>query len=993
VTPPVLLIRESFTHQLTTADGPLPVALRHGLAGFRIPALPVANQLKAELYLAQLMHRFVAFARALHTLADNRAIALHVMAHHDRSRLGAEVGIYILCRAADVDRAQAYEKTQRLAVQVQQLFPTESLFNYDLPRPLSVEELELSTLKPYGTQTRVVELQKFLEPAQTYALEVGTEVRQVYIPHPYFGDTRLDPWLSLVEVLAKSTHPTLVSVALEPTSLWEAPAMAELAEQFSTIVAYGEKRRELFLEALRSVGDTTQTGNLGQSLRDRTIFQAKQLTDADIIRARRGMYAYSQSLTLQDQLFKMRVTLAAAGEVNPALVQSVAAALCAPTPETPASDLGWYRPEIIRPTGTEREVALRDLWGLGVSEWGRTLPLQMQRLRRLATAQEAVALFHLPMMPQAGQTSALSTVDVPFVIPPEVASSERHRKLKAGTTSSASELNWVEVTRSHLHREGYTPTVRFGYLYQRSQYLGPAMPDGDGVPFDLPVTDLKRPSLLVGAPGSGKSNLALYLLIQLWRDHNVPFLVLDPSTGHEYRYLYAAPALQDALVVYTVGDNAAFPLRFNPFSVPPGVTVRAHMTRLLACFKAAYEMWDPLPAIYEAALARVYQDPRFGWQMDEQWGSKTIPTPLHPSPCLADFVLAIEDEIEENVKPNYGRSEAGHALTGASQIRINGVLNSVGHVINVRQSDAAFFSTLLDKPVVIELGALGDPGILALVMAFLITQLAGYIEHAAPPGEKREQRQHLLLIDEAHRLLSGEMTGGSAHQGNVRGKSAEELNTLLAEVRKFGQGIMVLDQRPSSLVGGVLDNALINIMCRLHDREGFEHLSHVLNLSVEQQRHAHTSLKPGDALMLDAQSGQPVLLRAPNVVDALSQRHDLTEEFALMQRNAAQAGLRTPEAQTERKWGLRPCQFCRVPCRYGQLVAHFELRGLKEMQDAGQKQHWEQVREICQHVVVEAVEERSMDAAYCYLARIAGRKHNLKQQPWLLEALAHFYHI
>ncbi|MBN1874839.1 MAG: ATP-binding protein, partial [Anaerolineae bacterium] len=533
---------------------------------------------------------------------------------------------------------------------------------------------------------------------------------------------------------------------------------------------------------------------------------------------------------------------------------------------------GWIRPEAVLPASeSQRTAVLHNLHWLDHQDWGPSQEIaELRHLRHLVTAQEAVGLFHLPLMPQAGQTSALSTADVPFVIPPEVVSTKR---FDPGET-----------------------LINLGYLYQRNRWLGPEeVGEANAVPFQVRLSDLEKPSLLVGAPGSGKSNLALYILQQLG-ELDVPFLVLDPSTGHEYRYLYAADALKDRLIVYTTGDEDGFPFRFNPFAVPPGVTVRAHITRLLSCFKAAYEMWDPLPAIYEAALARVYMQAPFGWTLDEKG-------PLaadRPFPCLSDFAQAVIAQVEENVLPDYGKgTEAGGILTGASKIRVNGILNSLGRVLNVRQDNPQFFQTLLQQPVVIELGALGDPSSLALVMAFLVTQLVGHIEYAYQERNAND-KPHLLLIDEAHRLLSAETSATTGqNQGNTRGKSAEEMNTMLAEVRKFRQGIMILDQRPSSLVGGVLDNALINIMCRLNDRGGFEHLSHVLNLSPAQQRYARTRLRAGQTLTLDATSGQPVLLRAPLMVETLRDQCPAPEvELQKMREHARGVGMVCPEVVT-----------------------------------------------------------------------------------------------
>ncbi len=200
---------------------------------------------------------------------------------------------------------------------------------------------------------------------------------------------------------------------------------------------------------------------------------------------------------------------------------------------------------------------------------------------------------------------------------------------------------------------------------------------------------------------------------------------MGKSTG-----TYRIATVPNSLVLYTLGDEEGLPFRFNPFAVPPGVTVRGHITRLLACFKAAYEMWDPLPAIYESALTRLYVSARYKWHLDKRVTEQEAVE--RPFPTLADFLRQrVAAELEENVLSDYGHgTEAAGILTGASKIRVNSILNNLGHVLNVRNMDPMFFQRLLIGPVVIELGALGDPTNIALVMAFLITQLAGHIEFA-----------------------------------------------------------------------------------------------------------------------------------------------------------------------------------------------------------------------------------------------------------------------
>lgn len=859
--------------------------LVHYVKGFQIPALPViqgADNAIAEIF-GRVMHRFTNFVRAFHTDVTpvRQAIGLYAVAHPERSEIGAEVGMYLLCRAAGAD-SQALSSVHHLAEKARQLFPLEGMFGYELSDDLSAEQLERVTLSNINDAAiQLTEVRKF----EDYQTGTRSDIAHEYFPHPFWNDLQLDPWIVLIEILARQRSTMVVSVVLEPVVLPYREKVADIAQQFQSLAEASAHRAERLSQAAHlqtnaSVAEMVVAGQGWQALR-----AAPKLAS----RIQRGAYAYGQLIAWEDQLFSMRVTLATDGIIPTALTETVRVSLCSPAANEPDSTLGWRRPVAIPARSQQQhEAALQNLRWLGQIPWQpdeREPPTNaaLRQIRTLVTATEAVGLFHVPMLSQAGQTTALSTSEVPFILPPEVA--------------RISALRFKQSEQKHL--------IKFGYLYQRRKTVSMQRSSGDAsdglslLEFKLLLTDLEKPSLLVGAPGSGKSNLALYILSQLWQeDRRVPFLVLDPSTGHEYRYLSGLPHLRESMLLYTLGEESDLPFRFNPFAIPPGVTVRSHITRLLACFKAAYEMWDPLPAIYEAALARVYLS--FGWSLSEEGGAG------HTIPCMADFAAAVSDHLDEHVLPDYGKgTEAAGILTGASKIRINSIRDNLGHILNVRENFN--FQLLLQHPATIEMGALGDPSSIALVMAFLVTQLAGHIQALHQQG-LRDEWPHLLVIEEAHRLLSIE-TSASANQGNTRGKSAEEINTLLSEVRKFRQGIMILDQRPSSLAGGVLDNALVTMLCRLNDRVGFEHLSNVLNLSPAQQKYARSRLQPGETIMLDAQSGQPVLVRAPNLIDTLRNRYTdagwdkVRDQFT---RNAQQYQLTVPiatEPSTDRRLG------------------------------------------------------------------------------------------
>ena len=69
----------------------------------------------------------------------------------------------------------------------------------------------------------------------------------------------------------------------------------------------------------------------------------------------------------------------------------------------------------------------------------------------------------------------------------------------------------------------------------------------------IPLNDFTKHGLIVGMPGSGKTNFSLGLLLQFWKDFHIPFLAIEP-TKSEYRSLIdAIPNLQ----IFTPGKTAS----------------------------------------------------------------------------------------------------------------------------------------------------------------------------------------------------------------------------------------------------------------------------------------------------------------------------------------------------------------------------------------------------------------------------------------------------
>jgi hypothetical protein len=125
----------------------------------------------------------------------------------------------------------------------------------------------------------------------------------------------------------------------------------------------------------------------------------------------------------------------------------------------------------------------------------------------------------------------------------------------------------------------------------------------------------------------------------------------------------------------------------------------------------------------------------------------------------------------------------------------------------------------------------------AFVLGALLLHLA---EHRRAAGLVGNHLRHVTVVEEAHRLLAAVPQNLPAEEANARGKAVESFTNLLAEVRAYGEGIVVVDQVPTKLAGDVLKNTNLKVVHRLVAEDERRRVGGCMNMSEKQMRHVST---------------------------------------------------------------------------------------------------------------------------------------------------------
>lgn len=395
-----------------------------------------------------------------------------------------------------------------------------------------------------------------------------------------------------------------------------------------------------------------------------------------------------------------------------------------------------------------------------------------------------------------------------------------------------------------------TPETERGELHVGSILDAGYAPSGM---FAVSRDTLNRHTFVCGATGSGKSQTVRALLEGAARATDpIPWLVIEPAKA-EYARMAGRLAGHATVTVIRPGDLDVAPASLNPLEPEPGFPLQSHADLVRALFLAAFEAHEPFPQVLSTALTTVYT--RAGWDLvtgephPEHRPRLRLDDPRRPAgrryPNLTDLQAAARDTVES---VGYG-SEVTADVRGFVDVRIGSLRQGApgrffegGHPLDIGR--------LLSGNVVLELDAITNDQDKAFLMGAVLIRI---VEHLRlhRPGSATPLR-HLTVIEEAHRLLRNATDGASA-------AAVELFAALLAEIRAYGEGIVVVEQIPTKILPDVIKNTALKIVHRLPAADDRAAVGGTMNLQPDQSELV-VALRPGTAAVSADGMDRPVLI-------------------------------------------------------------------------------------------------------------------------------------
>lgn len=405
------------------------------------------------------------------------------------------------------------------------------------------------------------------------------------------------------------------------------------------------------------------------------------------------------------------------------------------------------------------------------------------------------------------------------------------------------------------------PTLYDGEIIQMAKETAPAAVEKDGALFlgkdnngydvFFPLSHLPKHAFVSGVPGSGKTNTIHHITSSLWKDHRIPFLVLEPAK-QEYRALANDPGMKD-LYLFSPNADMSFPLHINPFEMPKGTLVSEHIRRLCSVFEGAFPLEPPMPFLLDTAIEAVYRE--LGWIPEHVYTGDEKQENSDKKRALPTMSMLYR-RLEQELKSTQYSDEVRGNLESALKVRIGSLLRrEMGDVFDVPESSFAP-EKWLKVPAVIELESMGTgpANFLTLMLCSLIRETLKV--NPRFDGDVR----HVIFIEEAHNLIGSESEEQTGADADPKQAATAFVVKMLAEVRALKEGIVIADQLPTVMAQEVLKNTGLKIGLRITSADDRYLLGSTMAASAMQLERMST-FAVGEALVFYEELMRPFTMR------------------------------------------------------------------------------------------------------------------------------------
>ncbi len=343
-------------------------------------------------------------------------------------------------------------------------------------------------------------------------------------------------------------------------------------------------------------------------------------------------------------------------------------------------------------------------------------------------------------------------------------------------------------------------------------YIGTSM-----YPFQLRLKDLNRHMAIMGATGGGKTTLAFQLIKKI-HNSGTPLLIIDWEQS--YRPLVKEiPGIE----IYTIGRDTN-PLFLNPMQVPEGISQAEYAKSLINLMAEDY-------------LSGAGSDSMILRYMIDLYNSIKQPT-------FDDLKHKIMHELDTERRKK-GRLAGRSGLWKETVERIFWFL-SVGAVSKSLCTRKHMpIHRLLDRTVVLELGGIKSPRDRRFIVHLLLNWITLHLEHR---GIQSDHLKNVVVLEEFH---------------NICTKQAFDplVEPLFRTCRKYGMGLIAIDQTPSGIPIPIFANTNVKISFALGTSQDVSAAAKAMNLNEPQYL---TMLNTGEAICSVRQSmADPFVVKVP----------------------------------------------------------------------------------------------------------------------------------